>query len=53
MPKLPPYFAALDFNQMLTDHPIGEDFVARFSKISRDEIRAQQNRLFMNCVRRA
>ena len=53
MPKIPPYFAALDLNQMLTDHPIGEDFVARFSKISRDELKAQQNRLFMNCVRRA
>jgi phenylacetate-CoA ligase len=53
MPKLPPYFAAFDLNQMLTDHPIGEDFVARFSNISRDELRAQQNRLFMNCVRRA
>ena len=53
MPKIPPYFAALDLNQMLTDHPIGEDFVARFSKISRDELKAQQNLLFMNCVRRA
>jgi phenylacetate-CoA ligase len=53
MPKLPPYFAALDLNQMLSDHPIGDEFIARFSKISRDELRAQQNRLFMNCVRRA
>jgi phenylacetate-CoA ligase len=53
MPKLPPYFAALDLNQMLTDHPIGDDFIQRFSKISKDELRAQQNRLFMNCVRRA
>ncbi|MDX2225015.1 MAG: phenylacetate--CoA ligase family protein [Rhodospirillaceae bacterium] len=53
MPTLPPYFAALDLNQMLTDHPIGDEFVKRFAAISRDELRAQQNRLFMNCVRRA
>jgi len=53
MPTLPPYFAALDLNQMLTDHPIGDEFVERFSKISREDLRAQQNRLFMNCVRRA
>jgi phenylacetate-CoA ligase len=53
MPTLPPYFAALDLRQMLTDHPIGEEFVARFAKISRDELRAQQNSLFMACVRRA
>ena len=53
MPTLPPYFAALDLNQMLTDHPIGEDFTKRFAKISRDELRAQQNRLFMKCFARA
>lgn len=53
MPTLPPFFAALDLNQMLTDHPIGADFTQRFAKISRDELRAQQTRLFMKCVARA
>lgn len=53
MVRLPPYFAALNLNEMLTDHPIGPEFLAKYAKISRDELRAHQNRLFMNCVRRA
>jgi phenylacetate-CoA ligase len=53
MPTLPPYFAALDLDRMLADHPIGAEFTQRFAALGRDALRAQQNRLFMNCVRRA
>lgn len=53
MVRLPPYFAALNLNEMLTDHPIGPEFLAKYARISRDALRVHQDRLFMNCVRRA
>jgi len=52
MPLLPPYFAALDLERMLTEHPIGEGFPGALVTISRDELRARQNKRFINCVRR-
>ncbi len=46
------YWQEIDFAQMTRDHPIGDDFVA-FSRISRDALRAHQERLFARCVARA
>ncbi len=46
------YFDAINTDDILADHPVGEDFVA-FAKKSRDEIRAHQNRLFLRLVERA
>ena len=49
----PHYFESFDYAAMLRDHPIGEGFTSGFARLSRDEIRAQQDRLFMRCVQRA
>ena len=49
----PPYFAGFDIDQMLTDHPIGDDFLPAFTNMSRDELRALQDSRFMKCVTRA
>ncbi len=49
----PPYFAGFDIDQMLTDHPIGDDFLSTFTQMTRDELRALQNERFMKCVARA
>ncbi len=53
MVKRPPYFAGFDIDQMLSDHPIGDDFLPTFTRMSRDELRAIQNKRFMKCVARA
>lgn len=47
------YFDAFDASQALRDYPIGADFVGRYSKISRDELRSVQEARFMKVVRRA
>ena len=49
----PPYFAGFDIDQMLTDHPIGDDFLPTFTKMSRDELHALQQQRFLKCVTRA
>jgi len=49
----PNYYESFDYAQMLRDHPLGEEFTAGFARLSRDEIFARQNRLFMRCVARA
>ncbi|MEM1380640.1 MAG: phenylacetate--CoA ligase family protein [Pseudomonadota bacterium] len=46
------YFNTVDWNDLETDHPIGDAFV-EFAQRSRDEIRAHQERLFRRCVERA
>jgi len=53
MSDLPAYFKSFDLEQMLTDHPIGAEFVPTFAHMSRDELRHRQNILFMRCVERA
>lgn len=47
------YWRAIDFDQMLAEHPIGDDFTAFATTVSRDALRAHQNRLFLRCVARA
>jgi len=42
----PTYFEALDHQQMLADYPVGEEFVARYKAISRDELFAMQDAQF-------
>jgi len=53
MVKRPPYFSGFDIDQMLTDHPIGDDFIPTFTAMSRDELCALQERRFLACVTRA
>jgi phenylacetate-CoA ligase len=49
----PPYFAGFDIDQMLTDHPIGDDFLPTFKNMSRDKLHAIQEKRFLKCVTRA
>ena len=44
---------SLDYPALLKDHPIGDDFVKMATTISRDQLRAHQERLFQNLVSRA
>ena len=47
------YFNSVDWAVMERDHPIGDDFIKFATTVSRDELRAHQNTLFMRCVARA
>ena len=49
----PLYFDSFDHRELLRSFPIGADFTDGFARLSRDEIRARQNTLFMRCVARA
>ncbi len=46
----PDYFQAMDHARMVADHPVGDAFLSRFKTISRDELRAQQERLFQRTL---
>lgn len=48
----PTYFEALDHKQLLADYPIGDAFTARYTGMSRDELRAIQNAQFLKLMRR-
>ena len=47
------YFDSVDWAALQREHPIGDDFVRMATTISRDELRARQNALFLRCVARA
>jgi phenylacetate-CoA ligase len=47
------YFDVFNAGQALRDYPIGADFVARYAKISRDELRSIQDARFRKVVQRA
>lgn len=47
------YFNAVDWDALQKDHPVGDDFTRFATTISRDELTAHQNRLFLRCVARA
>lgn len=47
------YFNSVDWNEMQKEHPIGDDFTKMVTSISRDELRAHQEKLFKRCVARA
>lgn len=48
----PTYFEAFDAKQMLADYPIGDAFTARYTGMSRDELRALQNARFLTLMER-
>ncbi|MBY0520874.1 MAG: phenylacetate--CoA ligase family protein [Sphingomonas sp.] len=48
----PTYFEAFDARQMLADYPIGDAFTARYTGMSRDGLRAVQERQFAKLMRR-
>ena len=47
------YFESFDVRQMLADYPLGDAFTQQLARISRDELRALQNRRFNKLVARA
>ncbi len=47
------YFNAVDWNAVRADFPVGDDFTRFVTSISRDELRARQEKLFARCVARA
>lgn len=48
----PTYFEAFDAKQMLDQYPVGDDFVSRYTSMSRDELYAIQDRQFRTLMRR-
>lgn len=48
----PTYFEALDHQQLLKDYPIGDAFIARYAKMSGDELFALQNAQFARLMER-
>jgi phenylacetate-CoA ligase len=53
MAPIPSYFDTADAAGLARDYPIGEDFLATFSAISADELRALQERRFRRLMERA
>jgi phenylacetate-CoA ligase len=47
------YFNSVDWRELEAEHPVGEAFTKFVTRISRDELRARQDRLFQRCVARA
>ena len=47
------YFNSVDWNALQADHPIGDAFTRLATTLSRDELRARQDALFVRCVARA
>lgn len=50
--SFPTYFEALDHRQLLEDYPVGDAFVSRYTAMSRDELRAVQERQFLKVMKR-
>lgn len=48
----PTYFETFDAKQMLDQYPVGDDFVSRYTSMSRDELHAIQDRQFQKLMRR-
>lgn len=48
----PTYFEAFDAQAMLRDYPVGDAFTARYTGMSRDELRATQNAQFVTLMQR-
>lgn len=48
----PTYFEALEARQLLEDYPVGDAFVRRYTSMSRDELRARQDRDFRKLMAR-
>lgn len=50
--SFPTYFETFDARQMLADYPVGQEFVDRYTRISRDELNALQNERFLKLMKR-
>ncbi|MFT4026028.1 MAG: phenylacetate--CoA ligase family protein [Novosphingobium sp.] len=50
--SFPTYFEALDTPAMMADYPVGDAFVRRYTGMSRDELRAIQDRQFLKLMAR-
>ena len=50
---LPDYFSVADPAGLRREYPLGDDFIARFSGMGRDELRAIQEGRFRRCLERA
>lgn len=49
----PGYFEETDHRRMLREYPLGQDFLDRVARMSRDELRALQERRFQAVIARA
>ncbi len=47
------YFESFNPQELLRQFPVDQGFVDKFKRISRDELRAEQNAMFLRCVARA
>ena len=47
------YFDAINIDQLRQEFPVGEDFLKRFTNLSRDDLRVMQEDLFSRQLRRA
>ena len=50
--SFPTYFEAIDIRQMLADYPVGDAFLARYARMSRDELFALQDVRFARLMER-
>lgn len=48
----PTYFETFDAKAMLDQYPVGDDFVRRYTAMSRDELYAVQNKQFLKLMQR-
>ena len=48
----PTYFQCFDAKEMLDQYPVGDEFVARYSAMSRDEVFAMQDKQFRKLMQR-
>ena len=46
------YFNQIDFDALLTEYPIGQAFIQRYTTISRDQLRQQQESRFIRIIDR-
>ena len=47
------YFESFDVKELLEQFPLDQAFTDKFKNISREELRAEQNAMFLRCVARA
>ncbi len=47
------YFESFDVNELLKQFPLDQAFTDKFKAISREQLRAEQNVMFLRCVARA
>ena len=50
--SFPTYFEAFDAKEMLRQYPVGDEFVRRYTAMSRDELRAIQEKQFAKLMQR-